>query len=404
MLAQTYRASAGRILASLVVQCGDLEQAEDALHSACLQAERHWPKHGLPNNPGAWLYTTAKRRMQDQWRAVKYSTSEATQRRAFDAMAGEASDEAQSVIPDERLSLIFTCCHPALNPQAQVALTLKVLCGLTVREIARAFLVSDTTMAQRLVRAKKKIRTNGIAYKVPEQNELGARLDTVLSVIYLVFNESYTAYEGQNLTRDDLANEAIRLARLVNTLLDAPESAGLLALLLLHQSRRAAREGGANELIPLEHQDRARWNRPLIKEGRALLIEAMARGDVGRYQIQAAISAIHADSESWAETDWPQIIGLYAELLKRQPDAVTQLNMWGAVAHSGDFETAQRGLKTIAKNLEEYQPYHATKAYIERRLGSSRLAVESYERAIALTNNQSEKAFLEKQKAFVLSS
>ncbi len=374
--------------------CGDIQLAEDALHEACVQAEKQWPQQDLPSSTGAWLFSVAKRRLIDCMRARSRHNSALTLSEIMHASEGQTSVEGAQEIPDERLALIFTCCHPALNQDAQVALTLKTLCGLTVREIARAFLVSDTAMQKRLQRAKNKLHSNAVAYRVPSGDQLPPRVQSVLSVVYLIFNESYTAYEGQSLTRDDLADESIRLARLMHTLLPTPEVAGLLALLFLHQSRRRARLNHRGDLVPLEHQDRALWDRSLVKEGCSLLFEALAQGQPGKYQIQAAISAIHSSAEHWQTTDWAQILGLYRQLKKYQPGAITQLNTMVAVAFSGNPALAHKGLRQLADELAGYQPYHVAKAYIELELGNHKAALASYECAINMCQNKTEKAFL----------
>ncbi len=397
-LALTYRANSGRIIAALVASCSDLQLAEDALHDACLQAGKAWMDNGLPNDPAAWLYVASKRRLIDVLRAKSRKERKSAGDTLFEMeMQVSVSDEEELDIPDERLSLIFTCCHPALSRNAQVALTLKTLCGLTVREIARAFLVSDTTMGQRLVRAKHKLRVNAIRYLVPKKEELGVRLEAVLSVIYLIYNESYSCYEGQSLTRDDLANEAIRLASIVCRLLPSGESKGLLALITLHQSRRAARCDDAMGFIALEDQDRTQWDHQLIVKGRKLLLEAFAEDQLGKYQLQAAISAVHSEAQTWAETDWAQIIGLYRQLLLFDPSPVIRLNMLTAVAFSGGLALAKQGILALKNDLDNYLPFHVALADIEYRLGNKASSISYYEHSIAMCRNSVEQAHLKRK-------
>lgn len=392
--ARLFRAEYGSLVAALMVHAGDIQLAEDSLQEAFVRAMDVWPDKGLPANPAGWLLTVARRCLIDKFRAESRHNHEATIRAVHDALASEASAEAAQPIPDERLALIFTCCHPALSEAARVALTLKTLCGLTAREIARAFLVSESTMNQRLTRAKRKIRDAGIRYQTPEGEALGERLPSVLSVIYLIYNESYSAFEGQTLTRDDLANEALRLARLLYRLLPEPEVAGLLALILFHDARRAARTTEVLAYVPLEKQDRSLWNASAIAEARALLLQVMAKGRVGPYQIQAAISALHSQANSWQETDWLQIILLYDELYKRQPSPVVMLNKWTAVACSGSPECAYKELNALQDELADYQPFFAARADIARQLGLLDQAMLDYQQAIKLTNNGAERDFL----------
>lgn len=366
-LAQLYRAKSGRILAVLVNQCRDIQLAEDALHDAFLHASEHWSAD--IKKPDAWLLTIARRRLIDKLRQSSRHTDEKWLPNIADSLNPEQTEpEANQEIPDERLKLIFTCCHPALNQQAQVALTLKTLCGLSARELARAFLTSETTMNQRLVRAKSKIRKAGIAYKVPTNTEIEERLESVLSAIYLIYNESYTAFEGQTLTRDDLAKEAIRLARILANLLSKPEVSGLLALMLLHHSRNPARSDQNHRYIQLEFQNRALWNKDQLREGKAILLAALAKGEPGKYQLQASISALHTEAKDWSGTDWKQIYLLYLTLHKYDPSPIVQLNGIVALAFSGDAEVAYQQLPQVAQALDGYQPYHAAKAEIEVRI------------------------------------
>lgn len=397
-LALLFRAKSGRILAALISQCRDLQLAEDALQDALVQASESWQKNAPPRNPEAWLLTVAKRRMIDRLRQSSKQSSEPILRAIVDNIQVEQLDaEIDHVIPDERLKLIFTCCHPALNEQARVALTLKTLCGLSAREIARAYLVSETAMNQRLVRAKQKISKAGITYAVPHGPALEERLDSVLAVIYLIYNESYSAFEGQSLTRGDFANEAIRLARILVRLLPRPECSGLLALMLLHHSRSLARSDKTQSFIPLEHQDRTRWNHQQASEGRSILLAALAKGQPEKYQLQAAISALHSESPSWQNTDWEQILLLYLTLYEHEPSPVIKLNSLVALAQSGKEQAALLELNSLSDELMNYQPFHAATAYIQEKLYKTELAKNSYLRAISLTRNGAEKDFLVKQ-------
>ena len=383
----------------MIAQLRDFDLAEDALADATARAAEKWPIEGIPKNGGAWLLTVARRAAIDRIRRKKTRTSEASQ--ATITLLAESDEMAEDAheIPDERLRLIFTCCHPALAQEAQVALTLKTLCGLTAREIARAFLVSEPTMNQRLTRAKSKIAKTGIAYEIPEGAALPDRLPQVLSVIYLIYNESYSAFEGQSLTRADLANEALRLARLLARLLPDPETLGLQALLCLHDARRPARLGTKGEMIALENQDRAAWDQNLITEGKTTLIRALSARHPGFYQIQAAISALHCEAPSWDATDWPQIAGLYNALNKLAPSPVVQLNRAVALGNSGDRGAALSILIALEPDLADYQPYFAARADIHRQLGNNPEAFSDYDRAIDLSRNETERRFLSSQKS-----
>jgi len=395
-LARIFRARYGQFIAALVANCGDLQLAEDALQHAFLQATEKWANDNAPGKPEAWLFTVAKRRLIDRLRQSSRQSSEHTLAAITESMQlDQAVSEGPQAIPDERLKLIFTCCHPALKPQAQIALTLKTLCGISAREIARAYLVSETTMNQRLVRAKQKIRKTGIAYEVPEGDALTDRLDSVLAVIYLIYNESYSAFEGQTLTRKDLAEEAIRLARILHKLLPATEVSGLLALMLLHQSRQAARSNREQSFIPLEQQNRTLWDQNKISEGRTVLLGALAQGKPGKYQLQAAISALHAEANSWATTDWRQITLLYLALYKAERSPIVKLNGLVAMAQSGREQEALEQIKRLADQLSEYQPFYAAKAEIEQRLSLIEEAKTSYQQAIKRSKNQAEKKFIE---------
>jgi RNA polymerase sigma-70 factor (ECF subfamily) len=402
---RAFRAEGGAVLASLIRVIGDFQQAEDALHDACATALERWPVDGVPDNPAAWITTTARRKAIDRLR--RGATSRKSQRQlsalaqlVHDETAERAGEREEPMhdLADDQLRLIFTCCHPALSQPAQVALTLRTLCGLSTTEIARAFLTPEVALAQRLVRAKKKIREAKIPYRVPPPPELPARLGSVLSVVYLVFNEGYAASEGAVLVRLGLSGEAIRLGRLLCQLLpDEPEVAGLLALMLLHDSRKSTRVDAAGELVLLEDQDRSRWDRPQIDEGRALLRRALGARRVGTYQLQAAIAAVHAEAERAADTDWPQIAALYASLERSHPSPVVALNRAVAVAMA---ESPERGLALIAPleaPLGDYCPLHAARADLLRRLGRRAEAMAAYRRAAELAENDVTRRFLERR-------
>lgn len=378
----------------------DISVAEDAIQEAFLQATERWPIAGLPRNPGAWLFTVARRRLFDLLRknAVRHrpGNDEAIYASLHDQ---NALSEEEFAIPEERLRLIFTCCHPALSEDARVALTLKTLCGLGVKEIARAYFSSTAAIEQRLTRAKQKIKKAGIAYEVPEGEALLGRLPSVLSVIYLIYNESYSAYQGQTLTRDDFALEAIRLARVLYELLPHSNVGGLLSLLLLHDSRRGARVSGDQCFVPLREQDRRLWNRDLIAEGTLILNRAIAEGAPDAYKIQAAISALHCEAGCWEETHWAQIELLYGSLYKLEPSPVVLLNQAVVVANSGRAALAFECLRDLSSPLESYQPFYAARADIARTLGLHSQASADYLRSIKLTKNSVEIAYLEKQRA-----
>ncbi len=393
-----YRAESRRVFATLVRLLGDFDAAEEALHEAFRAALEQWPRDGVPENPRAWLVS-----------AGRFKAIDAIRR---DARVGELDDEAAANIAapdtpetedieDDRLRLIFTCCHPALQPDAQVALTLREVCGLTTEEIARAFLTAPPTLAQRIVRAKNKIRDAKIPYQVPASEDLPDRLDSVLQVVYLVFNEGYAASSGNTLTRHDLSGEAIRLARLITGLLPDPEAMGLLALMLLHESRRAARVRSSGDLILLEDQDRALWNREQIAEGSALVERALATRQIGPYVLQAAISAVHAEAPSAAATDWTQIVGLYDVLARLSPSPIVALNRAVAVAMR---DGPAAGLTLVEEilaggELADYRFAHAAHADLCRRLGKTAEARLSYQRALELTQQAPEQRFLERRLA-----
>lgn len=397
-----YRADWGLIVATLIRMTGDFDLAEECAQEAFAAALDQWRASGIPDIPRAWIIQTARHKAIDRIRRrSNYAEKLDTYATSGLIRTAEEPDYDTTEIPDDRLRLIFTCCHPALAPEVQVALTLRTLCGLETDEIARAFLVSLTTMAQRLVRAKRKIRDAGIPYVVPETSDMAARLDAVLTVIYLVFNEGYTATRGGSLMRIDLAAEAIRLARLVVALMQPQtpsEASGLLALMLLHDARRDARLDPAGELVTLEEQDRSRWNRQQIAEALQILDDAAIR-DPGPYALQAAIAAVHCRAKQVEDTDWPAIVRLYDRLAIVQPSPVISLNRAVAVAMA---EGPRAGLKLMdslasASELESYHLFHAARADLQRRLGEFNGAAQNYLRALAVVTNKSERRFLERR-------
>ncbi len=401
-LARIFRRESGRVTAALIAQFRDFDLAEEALADATIEAARVWTIKGAPDNGAAWLFSVARRRAIDRIR--KQKSQSLVLQEVVPAYSTEEEDmpEDAFTIPDERLRLIFTCCHPALSREAQVALTLRSLCGLTAREIARAFLTSETTMNQRLTRAKAKIRKAGIAYKVPETEDLSERLQSVLAVIYLIYNESYSAYSGQSLTREDLANEAIRLADITNRLLPEPEVTGLLCLIKLHHARRRARTDAIGDLVPLEHQNRQIWDHVEIATVTKVLFQTMALSRPGPYQIQAAIGALHAQADSWSATDWNQISELYAVLNRMTPSPVIALNHAVSIGQTGDLDRAFAMIETLHNDLQSYQPYHAARADILAKLGRQSEAHAAYDQAIALSHNAAEQKFLSKQKRKII--
>jgi RNA polymerase sigma-70 factor (ECF subfamily) len=396
-----YRAESRRVFATLVRLLGDFDLAEESLHDAFRAALEQWPRDGVPANPRAWLVSAGRFKAIDGIRRRARFDSIEDVSEQVDALADDASPAEDEGIEDDRLRLIFTCCHPALSPDAQVALTLREVCGLTTEEIAQAFLSAAPTLAQRIVRAKAKIRDARIPYRVPTPTELPERLDSVLRVVYLVFNEGYSASSGESLTRLDLSGEAIRLGRLLVDLLPEPEAIGLLALMLLHESRRAARTSADGELILLDNQDRSLWNREQIREGVALVERALASKRFGPYALQAAIAAVHAEAPSADATDWSQIVGLYDVLLRIDPSPVIELNRAVAVAlRDGPAEGLVLIDAILARgDLRDYRLAHAARADLCRRLGDAAQAQSSYERALALTRQEPERRFLERRLA-----
>ncbi|MEO5712637.1 MAG: RNA polymerase sigma factor [Luteolibacter sp.] len=394
-----YRAESGRILATLIRLLGDFDLAEDAMQDAFAAALDRWPQDGVPGNPRAWLVSTGRFKAIDALR--RRARFDASQEKIAEQLeAGtDREDGPDESVEDDRLRLIFTCCHPALAQEARVALTLREICGLTTEEIARAFLTTAPTLAQRIVRAKAKIREDRIPYQVPPVEELPDRLEPVLQVVYLVFNEGYHASSGVSLTRADLSGEAIRLGRLLMELLPEPEVLGLLALMLLQESRRATRTSPSGELILLEHQDRSRWNHEHIAEGVALVERALLSGRFGPYTLQAAIAAVHAEASDAASTDWPQIVALYTELARIAPSSVVELNRAVAVAMRDGPEAGVKLIDALLDRgeLKDYHLAHAARADLCRRLGRDAEARFSYERALALTQQEPERRFLEKR-------
>ena len=393
----TYRNESRRILATLIRLLGDFELAEEALHDAFAAAVEQWRRDGVPANPRAWLVSAGRFKAIDSLRRrARFDASQVELARQIEADSEDSASAEDDDVEDDRLRLIFTCCHPALPPHAQLALTLREVCDLTTEEIARAFLTTPSTVAQRIVRAKAKIRDARIPYQVPSQQELPARMDSVLRVVYLVFNEGYSASFGESLTRVDLSNEAIRLGRLLVELLPDPEAMGLLALMLLHESRRTARATTEGELILLSDQDRSLWNQDRIIEGGALVERALSSRRFGPYALQAAIAAVHAEAPSADETDWEQIVGLYDVLVRVESSPIVELNRAVAVAmHNGPAV----GLAIIDAILErgdllDYHLAHAARADLCRQLGRNTEARIAYRRALELTQQQRERQFL----------
>ena len=395
-----YRADSRRVLATLIRLLGDFDLAEEALHDAFIAAVEQWARDGIPSNPRAWLVSTGRfKSISAMRKRARFDASLTGLAERLEAAARDTGGRDEDSVEDDRLRLIFTCCHPALTPDAQIALTLREVCGLTTEEIAHAFFVPPPTVAQRIVRAKAKIRDAGIPYQVPALADLADRLDSVLHVVYLVFNEGYFASSGESLTRHDVSGEAIRLGRLLVELLPEPEAIGLLALMLLHESRRAARTSGDGELILLDDQDRSLWNREQIAAGSALVERALAMRRLGPYAIQAAIAAVHANAATASSTDWPQIVGLYDILVRADPSAVVELNRAAAVAmRDGPLAGLTIIDAILARGeLADYLHAHSARADLCRRLGRMEEARASYQRALGLTRQEPERRFLERR-------
>ncbi|MFN2565129.1 MAG: RNA polymerase sigma factor [Gemmatimonadaceae bacterium] len=393
-----YRSDSRRVLATLIRLLGDFDLAEEALHDAFAAAVEQWPEDGLPASPRAWLISTGRFKAVDRLRRrARFDATVASWAEQLDgsdvASAGDLDDDR---VADDRLRLIFTCCHPALSPDAQIALTLREVCGLTTEQVAHAFLTPAPTLAQRIVRAKAKIRDARIPYEVPSRADLPTRLDSVLRVVYLVFNEGYMASASATLTRPDLSAEALRLGRLLVELLPEPEAMGLLALMLLHEARRAARASADGELVLLEEQDRSLWDRAQIAEGISLVERALTSRHFGPYTLQAAIAAVHAEAATASDTDWAQIVGLYDVLLRADPSAVVELNRAAAVAMRDGPEAGLVLVDAILARgeLADYHLAHAARADLYRRLGRRREAIEDYERALGLAAQEPERRFL----------
>lgn len=402
VLDNVYRAESRQVLATLIRLLGDFDLAEDAMHDAFRAALEQWERDGVPANPRAWLVSTGRFKAIDQLR--RRAQSEISLEPLAEQLAASPSSEPEldkAQVEDDRLRLIFTCCHPALSPEARVALTLREVCDLATEEIAHAFLTSPPTLAQRIVRAKAKIRDARIPFEVPSQDELPDRLDAVLSVIYLVFNEGYYASSGESVTRPDLSNEAIRLGRLLMELLPEPEVVGLVALMLLHESRRSARTSPTGDLVLLEDQDRSLWNRDLIAEGQALVARALSSRRIGPYTLQAAIAAVHSEAPTAAATDWAEIVGLYGVLVRVHPSPVVELNRAAAIAmRDGPLAGLELIDGILARGeLSDYPLAHSARAELCRRLGKKAEARAAYERALALTQQEPERRFLERRLA-----
>ena len=394
-IGRVFREEHGRVVAGLVRLLGNIDLAEESVQEAFVVATERWPGSGLPPNPGAWITVTARNRALDRLRRESTRANREQRATMTDDLDDPFDEDAfdASAIEDDRLRLIFTCCHPSLAADAQVALTLRLLGGLHAAEIARAYLVPEATMRQRITRAKRKIAANNVPYRVPEAVELPQRLAAVLAVVYLVFNEGYIATAGDGLVREDLCLEAIRLGRILAALMpDEPEAIGLLALMLLTEARRSARVADG-ELVPLRDQNRQLWDRSLIAEGHDLVRACLRRNSPGPYQIQAAINAVHTDATSAADTDWHQVVQLYDQLMQIAPSPVVAMNRAIAVAELDGPDVGLAALEGLA--LGEYQPYHSTRADLLRRAGRLADATAEYTKAIAITTNESERRFLQ---------
>lgn len=395
LLETVYRTHSRRVLATLIRLLGSFDAAEEALHEAFAAAAEQWPRDGVPANPYAWLVSTGRFRIIGRWRRQARLAGVLPELAALTDPAPEP--DMPEHIQDDELRLIFICCHPALAPDARIALTLREVGGLTTEEIARAYLATAPTIAQRIVRAKTKIRDAAIPYEIPTRTDLPARLDSALQVIYLIFNEGYAATRGPSLTRADLCAEAIRLGRLVVELLDEPEALGLLALMLLHQARHAARVDAAGDLVLLEDQDRSLWDREQIAEAKTLVDRALASQRVGSYALQAAIVAVHAESPSVVESDWARIVALYDMLSRRDPSPVVALNRAAALGMRDGPDAGLAAIEAVLENggLENYHLAHAARADMQRRLGLAEAARASYQRALELTHQPAERRFLQ---------
>lgn len=398
LISNLYRTESRRVLAPLIRLLKDFDLAEEATQDAFAVALQQWPLEGVPHNPRAWLVSTGRFKAIDHLRRrARFNAALGDIAEALEDAVSDSDDWNESQLEDDQLRLIFTCCHPGLAPEAQLALTLREVCGLTTEAIARAFLISPSTLAQRIVRAKSKIRDAGIPYEIPPRNELPTRLDSVLQVIYLVFNEGYSASSGASLTRQELATEAIRLGRLLVGLLPEPEALGLLALMLIQDARQAARTNAAGDLVRLEDQDRSLWNPAQIAEGSQLIQRALSSGGAGVYSLQAAIAAIHAEAPSFSDTDWHEIVGLYELLLRINPSPVIELNRAVAIAMRDGPADGLAHLDNLLTRgqLKDYYLLHAARADLLRQMGDPEGARSAYQIALGLTEQEPERRFLQ---------